>query len=165
MAARFGTWEHYHAQSAAGGKKRAKGNRRRVGSMPAPTAGGCWCGCGQSSAKTVRQRLVVCRGCGLKLRMSRQQMATARLSCGCGFGVLEPLCDLDAAEAGYQDRARELEVRMNDSMLKARIASGGDPESDRRWHEKRTRERARGRRPNTPIQVSAATPAADDCPF
>lgn len=165
MSARFGTLEHYHAQGYD--SKPATGTGRKRGSVPVQPAGKCWCGCGQAHYGTNKSRLLFCPQCGQKAcRQSRAQMVAAPLACATCLVRLEPVCDEDAAIAGFEDRARELEARIADSQVAADTARGRVSD-DREWWARRQRKRARRRLPNTPIQVGwqESEASGDDLPF
>ena len=161
-AGRFGSLERYQSESADSGPVRSS---RKRGSVPVQPAGKCYCGCGTATAITTRSRLVVCFGCGMKLRLSRKAMAETRIKCAECDCLLEPWCDDDAARAGFEHRARALEARIAESMSAADVARGRVSD-DKAWWEARKPRRSRTRLPNTPVSVLpdvGGTPS--DMPF
>lgn len=152
--------------------------------LPPAKAGRCLCGCGQAHAGQVRWRLVACPFCGRKLRMTRSEMAGPRLYCGCPAAAaaaadgramlpMEPVCDIDAANAGFADRAQELADRMTDSQLQSGVRARKGSHSATagagamRWYELRRDRKPRARQPNTPVRVKclADWTAPADMPF
>lgn len=108
-------------------------------------------------------------------------MAGPRLYCSCDAArqhpgellPMEPVCDFDAAGAGFIDRAEDLAGRMADSQaqayvrasLAARGVSAANPTA--RWYALRRDRKPRGRQPNTPVRVTCLADWAPqaDMPF
>jgi hypothetical protein len=90
----------------------------------------CFCGCGQASASSCRQRLAECSGCGVKVRLTRSVMAAVTLSCSCG-GTLIPVCLEDRAASGDESAISELCWRETVSAVQSERPQGRHCPQDR----------------------------------